>query len=198
MKITIIKPFNNKIINISSRLLAKKIPDQDLELINSVCTNLDVPLEMVMCIYLIETHYRPIWFRTFEYIDLHLMIYMYHFWGWTIKDRSIGKCQIKLSKICEFSGIKFAKRRNRIYFKNKLSIGDIRKLLAFSRNEFINFTLCAREIKKVVKHINSTNNLSKEEIILVGLNYNGSVLYANLLLTMIKDLYQNNLINNTS
>lgn len=94
---TSVDPYIRRTPNIKTQKIIKDFSEQ-----------YDVPFEIVLGVYLIETKCRPYWFRIIEYLYLFLRVFLSYIFYIRIPNITVGKFQIGLATILKYHNVYLA------------------------------------------------------------------------------------------
>lgn len=173
---------NNKTRNVCKKISSKTLTNSEYTIIRDVSTELNISRTLLLSIYLIETHYRPLPFRTAEYVMVFINIILKCcFPVIDIKDRSIGRCQIKLSHIYHASKSEMI-NYNSSQVTCSAILKSIFKYCFILRNHIY---LCGVIIKTI--ELKETRS-QFANVYNIALKYNGSDYYGQLLGTIYQTI----------
>lgn len=147
-----------------------------IKLLQSISKDMDLPSNLLVGIYLIETYYRPWYIRNIEFIVTIFGMIKTSMLKKPFKNYTIGRCQIGISYILKFNGKDIYKH--------------VRKINSIKTNDFIcvinsmhyrtNFYICGKMVKN---HYEKSKNVGDYNLMLrhIGQAYNGRYSYGLLL-----------------
>lgn len=159
--------------------------------IKELSAEFNLPFEIVYGIYLIETTYRPAYYRVGEYIVVLLMLILSILFKRPVKNYTIGKYQIGIGTILCFFGF-----TNASFYTKEICNLTIFQALAIIKSFFWNYNskIFAWRLRILLVNSNThTNNYSKLARN-IGYAYNGNMVYGLLLEDIIEYLYYNNVM----
>jgi hypothetical protein len=155
--------------------------------------NLD--FELLMSIFLIETHFRPFYKRILEYL-FFLISYMVNFLvKKPIPNFTLGEFQIGITSILFYRNLKKCKIHDRKIAK--LDFHETIKILSDCRFEN-NLRLSCEIISSIKFNIEKKWGKKESNIGRIGEVYNGSISYGVLLLKLYKEIKKKNCTTNKS
>ncbi|GEM_PF-3200366 len=178
-----------EIDRISKKLVMRFYKDKDSDrykLIYEISKSYGIDPLIIISIFLIETHYRPVYLRILEYFVFALSFVRNLMFKHKINNYTLGVFQIGLTITMSFGGICTHKIHDRSI--NQLSIKEFIKLIRlYSFNNSLRI-LC-HYIQYLLHSIEKEWGESKTNIGRLGELYNGDMIYGLLFLNTYDQIY---------
>lgn len=151
--------------------------EKNILYLQHLSTQYYMPKNLLVGIYLIETSFRPWYFRIGEYIFVILGCLFNIVFGAPLKNYTIGKCQIGISSILKNSGKNVYKHVRYIRRIDKEDFLNILKAMHYKRN----FRICAEMVNDFYERSLHTANNYNSQLRHIGEEFNGRYSYGLLL-----------------
>lgn len=148
--------------------------------------NYNMPENLLIGIYLIETSFRPLYFRVGEYVLVLLGSFLNLIFMVPLKNYTIGRCQIGIAAILQYYGKDTYKHTK--YIK-KITIDDFINIVKAMQYK-TNFQICAEMVAGYYQKTLYTASSYNLRLRYVGEEFNGRYSYG-LLLEDIVNLLDN-------
>lgn len=148
-----------------------------IKYLRSLSEEYNMPKNLLAGIYLIETNFRPWYFRIGEYTFVILGAFLNMIFKIPLKNYTIGKCQIGISSILNFYGRNIYKHTRYIEHISKEDFLNIVNAMFDKKN----FEICAKMVNGFYKRSLNTANNYNFQLRHVGEEFNGRYSYGLLL-----------------
>jgi len=173
-------------ISFYTKLIINNIPDEKIRIqIGENCNKNEFHTKILIAIFAIETTFRPYPVRICENFLMFINILFFRFLGLPIFDASIGPFQLKISTGASILSIDYTIKDNFIKFNKTTSV-----LNYLAKIWDLNFSikLALKYIQKITHTYAHANSNIKDLITNIGENYNGDILYSEILYRLVKVL----------
>ncbi len=151
-----------------------KYPKRDLLSLNRLSKEYGLPFDILCGIYLIETTFRPYYYRCGEYIVVLFNLFLALLFNKPIKNYTIGKCQIGMGTILCYFGYK-----NAYFYSKEISDVTIEQAIVIVKSFFweYNSRIFAWRLR-IIYHNSSPHNTNYSKLIrTIGYTFNGKIGY---------------------
>lgn len=154
-----------------------------------VCKQAYVPEKLshiLVSIYAIESFYRPLPFRIVEYWATACTGMLSIILGCSMKNYTIGKCQLGLATICNFYGAEYYQHQPRIQMKTIKTLRNAFSVI-FLKNSVAVLSSHITPMLRRAQNIYPNN--VEQQICYIGEQYNGEYSYGLMLYEIYAELF---------
>jgi len=142
---------------------------------------------ILVSIYAIESFYRPFSFRFVEYLATICAGMLSVIFGYSMKNYTIGKCQLGLTTICNFYGAKYYQHQPRIQINTVKTLRNALSAISLKSSA----SVLSNHISPMLRRAENIypNNL-EQQLCYIGEQYNGQYSYGLMLYEVYAELFE--------